>query len=132
MKISNAANIPLNQQMGSVPNMSDTLTDYFQTMTFTKLTKTITGSFEVSETSNSLSFQGVWEPFTPRQLMMKPEGQRSWQWSTVYAGTSLALIPDEIISYLGKSYRVMSATDYSLYGYMTYELVQDYSGTGVP
>jgi hypothetical protein len=134
--IANGANVPLNVQQGTTPNMGVALLDYFQLMTFTQIVKTVV-AFQLIETPTNITFWGIIQPLQGRQLQMKPEGQRSWNWTSVYAqagpvGSVLSLLPDEIIIYLGRQYRVMTARSYAIYGYVYYELVEDYSGSGPP
>lgn len=78
----------------------------------------------------NVTFQGVWQPFTAEQLLLKPEGQRSWDWQMCHAEPALILNTDEIITYEEIQYRVMSKKDYSKYAYVQYDLVRDYSGSG--
>lgn len=127
--IANAANRPLNQNSGTVPDVGDALLDWFQPMVFTTLVKSVDG-FQNVETPTDVNFMGVWQPMSMRRLAMKPEGQRSWKWFTVHAQPSLVLEPDEIVTYLGEQYRVMAHKDYKLYGYVEYELVNDFTGSG--
>lgn len=127
--ISNAANRPLNQNTGTVPDVGDALLDWFQPMQFTKLVKSVEG-FQNVEVPTVVNFRGVWQPMSMRRLAMKPEGQRSWKWFTVHADPSLALEPDEVVNYLGEQFRVMGHKDYKLYGYVEYELVNDFTGSG--
>jgi len=61
--INNAANKPLFEKLGTTPDVSGALQDYFQPMQFTPVTKTIQG-FQVVETPNPLNFRGTWQPFT--------------------------------------------------------------------
>lgn len=129
MTISNASNRPLNALAGSVPDVSGALLDYLQPMTFTTIVKTVE-NFQVVETPTSVSFQGVWQPFTARQIQMKPEGQRAWKWFMVHALVALPLVPDDVVTYLGTQYRVKADNDYSIYGYYQYELIEDYTGAG--
>lgn len=128
-KIQNGKNTPLNANSGTVPNVSGAMLDWFQPMIFETVVKTVEG-FQVVEDGTEISFQGVWQPFTDRQLQMKPEGQRSWSWFWVHADPSLILKNDEVIKYLGVQYRVMAQKDYRLYGYVEYHLVQDFTGAG--
>lgn len=127
--IINAANIPLNEISGTVPDVSGALKDYFQKMTFTPLRKTVSG-FQVVENAFPLTFWGVIQPFTPRQLMLKPEGERAWSWFTLHAEAGATLKVDDVALYLGKQYRVMASTDFRLYGYLVYQLITDWTGSG--
>lgn len=129
-KIINACNIPLGQQSSTVPDVSGAMQNYFQKMVFTLLKKVVSG-FQVVENAAPIVFQGVIQPFTSRQLMLKPEGQRAWSWYTVHAEPGIVLKVDDIIQYLGQNYRVMGQTDYRLYGYVEYQLQTDWFGEGV-
>lgn len=130
MPIRSAGNIPLSQQtMGSVPDVSGALLDYYQPMTFTPVGKVVSG-FVVQETGNPLYFRGVLVPFDTRNLKLLPEGQRYWSWQHLYSDTALSLNVDDVIQYLGTQYRVMNAYDRSLGGYMEYIVVSDWLNAG--
>lgn len=129
MIFKNGKDTPLNQQQGTVPQMGSALLDWFQTMIFGIVTKT-TKNFQVVEDMEQITFQGVWQPFTSRQLLLKPEGQRAWSWYMVHADPSLQLEVDMVINYIGKQYRVMQKMDYSLYQYIQYDIIEDFTGAG--
>lgn len=127
--IFNAANRPLNQVTGTVPDVSGAMTDWFQPMVFTQVTKETKG-FQLIETATSINFRGVIQPLSGRRLELKPEGQRAWTWLLLHADPSLTLEVDEVVTFNGVQTRVMSQKDYRLYGYVEYELVQDWTGAG--
>ncbi len=123
--IFNAASQPLNVKTGTVPDVSGALRDWFQPLTFTLIAKSVVGFQEV-ETQTVVSFQGSIQPFTPRELLMKPEGERAWTWMTLHAFPVLKLEVDDIVIYNGVQTRVMSLQDWSLNGYLIYEICQDW------
>ncbi len=130
--IQNGSNIPLNFAQGSIPNMGETLTDYFQKMSFIQITKTVQG-FEVLETPVTTNFWGILMPFGARELKLIPEGQRAWTYFKLYAQPVLTLQVDDVIvltSINNKQTRVTSREDYKMYGYVSYSLVQDWTGSG--
>lgn len=128
--IKNAADTPLNQQgQGTIPNVESALANWMQPIVFGIVTKTVNG-FEVVETMTELSFMGVIQPLAPKRLAMKPEGQRQWTWIQLHAQPDVVLEPDSVVIYLGKQTRIMARTNYTNYGYVEYELVQDYTGAG--
>lgn len=129
MIISNGKDRPLNTDAGTMPDVSGALMDWFQPMVFAIVTKTVSG-FQAVETKTDINFQGVLQPMSGRQLMMKPEGQRKWNWFQLHAEPGLTLTPDDVVFYLGVQYRVMSQKDYRLNGYVEYTLVNDYTGAG--
>jgi hypothetical protein len=48
----------------------------------------------------------------------------------LHAQPVLALQVDDVVLYLGVQTRVMARQDYSIYNYVYYELVQDWTGSG--
>lgn len=127
--IANGSNRPINVQTGTVPDVSGALKDWFQPMVFERVIKNVVG-FQVVETGTLINFQGIVQPFTPRQLMLRPEGERAWTWLMLHADPVLTLNVDEVVNWLSKQTRVMGRKDYALYGYVEYSLVQDWTGSG--
>lgn len=113
---------------GTVPNMSGALTDYFQAMVFNMLTKTSVAGQAV-ETEHPINFQGVIQPLDQEDLLLRPEGQRSWTWYTLHSDLALNLKTDDIVLWQGKPTRVMFKKDFVTYGYREYGLVQDWEQT---
>lgn len=128
--IKNAKDVPLFQNSGTVPNMAGALRNWMQPMLFFRITKSVV-AFQNVEEREEYRFNGVWQPLSPQVVQQKPEGQRDWKWFTCHTLTALELIPDDVIEYLGTSYRLMPGKlDYALYGYYEYHLVEDYEGDG--
>lgn len=130
--IQNGSNIPLNYQQGTVPNMGEAMTDWFQNLSFVKITKTVVG-FEVLEVPVTTNFWGIFMPLSPRELQLLPEGQRAWTLYRLYAQPVLKLQVDDVLIFPqinNKQTRVMSREDFSLYSYVTYTLCQDWTGAG--
>lgn len=127
--IANGANQPINVQTGSIPDVSGALKDWFQPMTFTLVEKETVG-FQVVETATDITFQGVIQPLSGRRLQLKPEGERAWNWSLLHAEPVLTLQVDDVVIYLGVQTRIMSRKDFGIYGYVEYEIVQDWTGAG--
>jgi hypothetical protein len=127
--IANGKNRLLNVQTGTVPDVSGALKDWFQPMTFELVTKT-TSAFQVVETGDPITFMGIIQPLTERQLILKPEGQRAWTWFQLHADPVLSLQVDDVVLYLGVQTRVMARKNYDIYGYVEYHLVQDWTGSG--
>jgi hypothetical protein len=129
--INNAANVPLNANSGTMPDASTALDDWMQIMTFGIITKVVS-DFQVIETVVSTTFMGVWQPLTGRQLMMKPEGQRQWNYFSLHVYRGLNLKIDDVIIYLTKQYRVIAKKYYVLEQFQYYELVEDWISSGPP
>lgn len=115
---------------GTLPNMHDTLLDYFLPITFVRVTKEDV-NFSVKETREEIECMGVVQPMSPQQLSIKPIGQREWKWYTIHAFPNLILNPDDIIKFVNiladnENYRVMAKMDWKSYGYVEYHIVKDY------
>lgn len=127
--IQNGANIPVNFQQGTVPNMMEAMRDWFQILTFTQIVKTVVG-FEVVETPTITTFRGVVMPYSERTLYLMPEGERAWTHIQLFTDPVLKLQVDDVVNFLGKQTRVMGRYDFSLYSYVSYHLIQDWEGSG--
>lgn len=112
-------------QINNLPNMSETIKNWFQNLTFKKIVKSIV-DYQAVETETIISTKGVRQPFSPQQLKVKPEGQRAWKWETLHCLTNVVLVPDEIVEFNSIRYRVIEKKDYTEYGYIEYEIVQDF------
>ena len=68
------------------------------------------------------------QPLRDEQLSLLPEGQRSWEWIWIHAvAGSLNLETADKVIFQNKTYKVTSKKDYSLNGYVEYQLVRDYT-----
>lgn len=115
-----------NANLSNMPNMSDTLTSWLIPLELEKITQSIIDGDAV-QTVTKYNFNGVWQPLRDEQLQFKPEGQRSWEWYWVHAQAGqLNLQTQDKIIFNGKRYKVMSVKDYSLNGYIEYEIIKDY------
>ncbi len=111
----------------SLPSMRGTVTGWFQSLILSRVKKAIVDR-EAKETVWKQQCFGVLQPFSPRQLSIKPEGERRWIWVMLHTTPDVDLQPDEEFFIKGVRYRVMSTNNYNDYGYVQYELVQDYQG----
>lgn len=127
--IINGKDRPINIFTGTVPDVSGALKDTFQNIVFTQILKAVDG-FQAVEVPTSVSFWGNIQPFKPRDLLLFPEGQRSWTWLRMFAEPGIILNTDDVATWLGKQTRVMSRTDYAQFGYIEYSLVQDWTNSG--
>lgn len=127
--IANAADLPLFNKSGDVPDLSGALQSYYQNLVFEPVGKIING-FQVLEQGAPINFRGTVQPFTERQLLLKPEGQRAWTWLLIHSDPILTLQVDDVVSFNGLQTRIMARKDFTLYGYMEYHAIQDWAGAG--
>lgn len=106
--------------------MSNTLTGWEVPLSLKKIKQSIVDGDAV-KTEETIHFQGVFQPLKDEQLQSKPEGQRSWSWYWIHARSgTLNLNTQDKIIFENKRYKVMAVKDYSLYGYIEYQVIRDY------
>lgn len=109
-----------------MPNMAGTLNGWEVPLTFIKITQSIVDG-DVVKTETPIQFMGVWQPLRDEELQFKPENQRSWSWYWVHAKAgSIDLQTQDKFIFQDKRYKVMSLKDYSLNGFIEYQVVRDY------
>ena len=116
-----------NQALTSgMPNMANTLNGWEVPLTLEKVKQSIVDG-DRQDTVEQINFLGVWQPLRDEQLQSIAEGLRSWEWFWVQAKAgTLNLHTQDKIKFNNKRYKVMSVKDYSLNGYIEYEMVRDY------
>lgn len=123
--IQNANKKTVSQSTPGIPYVGDAITSFFQRIVFGIIQKTQVDGF-TQEIIEEVENYGVRQPFSPEQLKILKEGERSWNWSNLHCATDLILNTDDRILIHGVRYRVMSKTDYTEYGYLEYSIVEDY------
>lgn len=119
-------NLARNRSLASgLPNMANTLTGWEQTITLGKVVQTIDQG-DLVETINWTTGQAVVQPLSAQQLLLKPEGQRGWQYFWLHAKTNFGLSLSDRVIYKETQFKVTAVKDYSDYGYYDIELTQDY------
>lgn len=108
------------------PQMAEVLTGWETSITLVKIVQSIVEGDRVT-TEENITFLGVIQPLRTDQLMAKPENMRSWEWLWIHAKSGdLNLQTGDKIRYNNTLYKVMGKKDYSLNGYVEYEIVKDY------
>lgn len=111
---------------GGLPQMANTLNGWEVPLTLKRIKQSIVDGDSV-KTEETINFQGVFQPLRDDQLQFKPEGQRSWSWYWIHAKAgTLNLQTQDKIEFQGIHYKVMSVKDYSLYGFIEYQVILDY------
>jgi hypothetical protein len=111
---------------GSLPWVQNALNGWEQTINLDKVTQIVDSSGYVTEILQRFAFKGVIQPFSPRELQLKPEGERAWEWLKVHTKNKLSVNPGEYVIYNGIKYRVMQSNNYNVYGYFEYQIVNTY------
>lgn len=101
---------------------------WFMPITINLVTQSVNATTHfVTQVLKPVSFKGTIQPLSPKQIALKPEGQRAWAWLQIHCkGTTLPFTDNDIIQYAGQNYKIMATRDYSLNNYIEYHAVQDY------
>ena len=119
-------NFGKNRTLTKMPQMRNTLNGWEVPISLVKITQSISEGVSTL-TEENISFMGVWQPLRAEQLQSKPEGQRSWEWVWIHAKSGeLNLQTADKVIFNNKRFKVMNVKDYSLNGFIEYELVRDY------
>lgn len=74
-----------------------------------------------------VKFQGTWQPLSPEEIALKPDGQRSWEWIDLHVeGNRIIFQTNDRVSRNGLIYKVMAVRDYTLNNFSEYHLIRDY------
>lgn len=113
-------------QLSGMPQMSAAFEGWQMNITVVRITQTIVEGLSI-DTEEQIYFQGTIQPFAPKAIALKPEGQRDWGWLQIHCFTSdFNLLPNDRILYNNQKYKVMATLDYRLNNYIEYHAVEDY------
>ncbi|MDE3073910.1 MAG: hypothetical protein KGJ86_00650 [Chloroflexota bacterium] len=101
------------------------MTGLFRPLTIVRVRKTVV-DFQVVESREEFRCMGSTQPLSSEDLVIKPEGERAWNWQRLHTTVDVDLGNDEIVLLRDTRYRVVGQSDYGAFGYVEYELVQDY------
>ena len=108
------------------PNVEDALSGWLRKVIIGKIIKSIV-DFQVVESRQIYEIFAVRQPFSTKQLLIKPEGQRAWQWESLHIkGSELEFCLDDQIIIDGKKYRIMQKWEWQDRGYINYDIVEDW------
>lgn len=112
--------------LSGMPQMQTTLTGWEVPLTLVKVIQDIVDGDAVF-TEQEINFLGCFQPLKDEELQFKPEGQRSWEWVWIHARTgTLNLHTADKVIFNNKRFKVMTVKDYSLNGFIEYNLIRDF------
>lgn len=115
-----------NSLRSGMPNMANTLNGWEVPLSLIKVIQSVSEG-DLVTTEKQINFMGVWQPLRNEQLELKPEGQRSWQWCWIHAKAGeLNLETADKVIFNGERFKVVTKKDYSLNGFVEYEICRDY------
>lgn len=114
-------------QISGAPQISAAFGNWGVSLLLVRITQQIVDGF-VRDISQEIPFHGVVQPLSPKQLMLKPEGERAWTWLQIHvqASSPVKLTPNDRIMYNCRKYKIMARLDYSANNYVEYHAVEDF------
>lgn len=122
--ISSAGKTNLNQQTGSLPDVSQSLKNWFQPMTLVLLKKEFI-SYRIESTETRIETKGVIQPIG-EDLKIMETGERSFPLYKLHIEPDVLMNVGDRVIYLDIKYKVLSRRDYRQYGFLEYDLVEDF------
>ena len=121
----NAKDRKLSESATGLPDVSQSVEMFLQRMVVKVIRKKQVDGY-TKEYTECIITQAVKQPFSPEQLEVKAEGERSWKWYTLHSLTDLRLKTDDIVILHEVEYRVMEKLDFREYGYYEYHIVEGF------
>ncbi|MBW1812126.1 MAG: hypothetical protein JRJ39_00260 [Deltaproteobacteria bacterium] len=115
-----------NNNVSSLPYVAIALHNWMQLMTFNLICKRMIDGY-TQEIKSEITTHAVRQPMSPQLVNMQPAGQRSWKWETLHALPDLVMNIDDQVTYQEETFRVKGKKHYPEYGYIEYQLAQDYN-----
>ena len=123
--IKNAKDQKVYELDNALPDMSEAVMDFLQPVVLKKINKQQVNGY-TQEIEIPIQTSAVVIPMST-EMSIKMEGERTWRWSTMYCLADLIFATDDVIIYRHSRYRIMHKMDYAQYGYVSYEMIEDYT-----
>ena len=119
--------IKVNDIVDSLPDLSDVMTQWEVPMTANYVTQTVVDGV-VTDTEVSKAIKGIMQPLKAEEIMLKDEGQRSFDWYLVQVreGTYGELFTTQILIINSIPYKIKAKKDWVLNGYREYHAIRDF------
>lgn len=130
--VASAGAVPLSRSSSGQPVMAEAILDWFRPMTIGVVTSQIQDGTDPSMdgvAKQVVRYQitnGCVQPGKATKMDIQAGGQRSWQSCVMHTTPDFNLDTDSVILIEDTRYRVMEVRDFSVNGYLRYELLEDY------
>ena len=119
--------IKIDQIVDSLPDLSDVMTQWEVPMTANYVTQSVVDGV-VTDTAVSKAIKGIMQPLKAEEIMLKDEGQRSWDWYQVHIREAAygELFTTQILIINSIPYKIKAKKDWVLNGYREYHAIRDF------
>lgn len=109
-----------------MPQLHDALFGWQSRVTLNQITTTIDAFGRPAQKKSAITFQGVIQPLSAEELMLKPEAQRGYEWLQIHVprGVKEPLTVGDLIEVDSVEYRVNALLNYKRNGYIEYHCVR--------
>jgi hypothetical protein len=115
-------------QINGMPNMSATLDGWLSPVTLTVISQSVDGDGIIIPTEDDLTFSATVQPLSTKELKLKPESQRAFEWLQIHVqGKGRVLDDGDVIKFNAKDYRIMKLLGYDLNGFREYHAMEKYA-----
>jgi hypothetical protein len=124
-KISSAKDRKMSMVPTGLPDVSGAVQSFLQPAVIGVVTKKQVSGY-TQEDVEWIYTQAVRQAFTAQQLLIRPEGERSWKWFTLHTLPEVCLHTDDLIIIHNVRMRIMEVLGYGEYGFNEYHAIEDY------
>lgn len=125
--IASAGAVPLEDSVGGQPVMGETLLDWFRPIVVGTITTAIDEGGAAKETVREVRTSGCFQAGEGEKLDVQAGGERSWQTGLLHTTPDFNVPTDTLLRIRGVRYRIMKKGDYSVNGFVRYELLETYA-----
>jgi hypothetical protein len=91
------------------------------------ITQTVLDDGSVKDTTDPFNLRGVIQPLKPKEVALKPEGERAWSWYQMHiVGDAKGLKVTNKILWRGQRFKIMASKNYSQNNFWEFHMVEDY------
>lgn len=124
----NGKDATLSQASSFLPDVSGAVSMILQPVRIGVVSTNIVNGYP-EDITNWINTQAVKQPFNEEQLLIRPEGERSWQWYSIHSLPDLQLNTGDKIIFNDMTFKVMARINAVEYGYLEYHVIEYYTDT---
>ena len=124
-------NIKINQLSANLPDVSEVMNGWEVSMTANYVTQAVVDG-AVVDTEVNKPIKGIMQPLKPEEILLKDEGQRSFDWYQVHVRDDVygELFTTQILIINSVPYKIKAKKDWVLNGYREYHVIRDFESVG--
>jgi hypothetical protein len=109
----------------SMPEVSAGVTRFLSPLIIEKLQVNVVSGF-AQKIPIAIKTLGAIQPLTARELVVKPEGERSWSWYRLHTSVNVDLKTNDRVRIRNTVYKIMAKWDWSRSGYLEFHCILDF------